>query len=49
MPGHNMKPDFPDIDGDGDKQEPIKEASQESFAQDFKNEKMRKVMQRGKG
>ena len=25
MPGHNMKPDFLDMDGDGDKQEPMKE------------------------
>ena len=49
MPGHNMKPDFLDIDGDGDKQEPMKDASQEPDAQDFKDKKMRKVMQRGKG
>tara|TARA_B100001094_G_scaffold61591_1_gene57347 strand:+ start:198 stop:344 length:147 start_codon:yes stop_codon:yes gene_type:complete len=48
MPGP-MKPDFLDIDGDGDKQESMKEASQEPDAQDFKDEKMRKVMQRGKG
>ena len=49
MPGQNMKPDFLDIDGDGDKQESMKEASQESDAQDFKDKKMRKVMQRRKG
>ncbi len=49
MPGHNMNPDFLDIDGDGDKQEPMKDASQEPDAQNFKDKKMRKVMQRGKG
>mgnify|MGYP003312602132 CR=1 FL=1 len=34
-----MKPDFLDIDGDGDKQESMKEASQEPDAQDFKDKK----------
>lgn len=46
MPGHNMKPDFLDIDGDGDKQEPMKEASKESTAQEFKDKKMNEIMQK---
>ena len=49
MPGHNMKPDFLDMDGDGDKQEPMKEAAQEPEAQKFKDKKMGEVMQRRRG
>jgi hypothetical protein len=44
-----MKPDFLDIDGDGDKQEPMKEAAQEPEAQKFKDKKMSEVMQRRRG
>ena len=44
-----MKPDFLDMDGDGDKQEPMKEAAQEPAAQDFKDKKMNEVMQRKRG
>ena len=46
MPGHNSKPDFLDMDGDGDKQEPMKEAAKNPEAQKFKDKKMREVMRR---
>ena len=49
MPGHNMKPDFPDIDGDGNTTEPISEAAQEPDAQKFKDEKMDEGMKRRRG
>ena len=44
-----MKPDFLDMDGDGDKQEPMKKAAQEPEAQKFKDKKMSEVMQRRRG
>jgi hypothetical protein len=44
MPGHNSKPDFLDMDGDGDKQEPMKDAAKDPAAQSFKDKKMREVM-----
>ena len=44
-----MKPDFLDMDGDGNKQEPMKEAAQEPDAQKFKDKKMSEVMQRRRG
>jgi len=44
-----MKPDFLDMDGDGDKQEPMKESAQEPKAQKFKDKKMSEVMQRRRG
>lgn len=49
MPGTNSKPDFLDVDGDGDKTEPMKEAASKDKAQKFKNEKMKKVMERKNG
>ena len=46
MPGTNSKPDFLDVDGDGDKTEPMKEAASKDKAQKFKNEKMKEVMEK---
>ena len=40
---NNSKPDYIDIDKDGDKEEPMKEA-----AQKFKDNKMKKVMDKRK-
>ena len=34
------------MDGDGDTQEPMKEAAKEPAAQEFKDKKMREVMRR---
>ena len=48
MPGTNAKPDFLDMDKDGDKDEPMKEAAK-GKAQSFKDEKMKKVMEKRRG
>ncbi len=45
MPGHNAKPDFLDMDKDGDKEEPMKEAVKNK-AQEFKNKKTEEVKSR---
>ncbi len=45
MPGHNAKPDFLDMDKDGDKKEPMKEAAKNK-AQEFKNKKTEEVKSR---
>ena len=45
MPGHNAKPDFLDMDKDGDKNEPMKDAAK-GKAQDFKNKKTEEVKSR---
>jgi len=42
MPGHNAKPDFLDMDKDGDKEEPMKEAAK-GKAQEFKDKKTEEV------
>ena len=42
----NAKPDYIDIDGDGDKTEPMKEAAQKEKAQNFKDKKTNEVKQR---
>lgn len=39
----NAKPDYIDIDKDGDKEEPMKEAAK-GKAQEFKNKKTKEVM-----
>ena len=46
MPGHNAKPDFLDMDKDGDKEEPMKEAARgeaKGKAQAFKDKKTEDV------
>ena len=51
MPGHNAKPDFLDMDKDGDKEEPMKEAARggaKGKAQAFKNKKTKEVKSRMK-
>lgn len=45
MPGHNAKPDFLDMDKDGDKEEPMKDAAK-GKAQDFKNKKTEEMKAR---
>ena len=45
MPGHNAKPDFLDMDKDGDKEEPMKEAAK-GKAQEFKDKKTEEVKSR---
>lgn len=47
MSESNSKPDFLDMDDDGDTDEPMRDAAKEEAAQDFKNRKMNEVM-RGK-
>ena len=47
MPGTNAKPDFLDMDKDGDKTEPMKEAAK-SKAQSFKDKKTEEVKRRMK-
>ena len=47
MPGHNAKPDFLDMDKDGDKEEPMKEAAK-GKAQEFKDKKTEEVKRRMK-
>ena len=42
MPGHNAKPDFLDMDKDGDKNEPMKKAAAEK-AEKFKDGKVERV------
>ena len=42
----NAKPDYIDIDGDGDKSEPMKDAAQKDAAQNFKNKKTEDVKRR---
>ena len=42
----NAKPDYIDIDGDGDKEEPMKDAAKEKEAQNFKNKKTEEVKRR---
>ena len=42
----NVKPDYLDMDGDGDKEEPMKEAAKEKEAQNFKNKKTEEVKRR---
>ena len=42
MPGHSAKPDFLDIDKDGDKKEPMKQAA----AEKFKDKKVAKVKEK---
>jgi|TARA_B100000902_G_C26806163_1_gene666861 hypothetical protein len=49
MPGTNSKPDFLDMDGDGDKQEPMRDAAKDPAAQKFKDKKMAEVMSKRKG
>ena len=48
MPGSNSKPDFLDMDKDGDKTEPMKDAAKGSKAQSFKDKKMKEVMAKRK-
>jgi hypothetical protein len=45
MPGHNAKPDFLDMDKDGDKEESMKEATS-AKAQSFKDKKTEEVKAR---
>ena len=45
MPGHNAKPDFLDMDKDGDKNEPMKKAAAEKF-KDGKVERVKKAMRK---
>ena len=47
MPGTNAKPDFLDMDKDGDKTEPMKEAAK-GKAQSFKDKKTEEVKRRMK-
>ena len=47
MPGTNAKPDFLDMDKDGDKEEPMKEAAKaKGKAQAFKDKKTEEVKSR---
>lgn len=48
MPGHNSKPDFLDMDKDGDKEEPMRDAAKQPAAQSFKDKKMKEVMSKRK-
>ena len=45
----NVKPDYIDIDGDGNKKEPMKDAAKEQEAQNFKDRKTEDVKRRMKG
>ena len=47
MPGHSAKPDFLDMDKDGDKKEPMKQAAAQKF-KDGKVERVKKAMRNKK-